>query len=94
MTKKMKDYLDNEVYDLIIDVREIHEYENGHVKGATNIPLGTINNYEQNKDKKIAVYCRSGHRSGIACDILQKKGYTDVTNIGGVIDGSITLIHD
>ena len=94
MKQIMKDYLEKDHFDVIIDVREQDEFEEGHVKGAINIPLSEVNTYEENKDKHIAVYCFSGRRAGLACDILQKKGYQDITNIGGVSDGSVVLIHE
>ena len=39
----------------------------------------------KDKESKIYLYCRSGHRSGIALNAMKELGYTDLTNIGGII---------
>lgn len=69
----------------IIDVREPSEYDDGHVEGAINIPIDSL---ETNppvlatlaKDAPIVVYCRSGIRAHQSTQILAKLGYTNVTN--------------
>ena len=94
MIKTMKNYLDTMTFDAIIDVREIEEYNQGHLKGAINIPLNTIQECQLDKQKKIAIYCRSGQRSQIATNILKQQGFTNITNIGGVIDGSVPLTNE
>lgn len=68
----------------LVDVRTPMEFSNGHPKGAINIPLNTISsNIEKFKTKKnIIVFCRSGHRSSQAADILKGNGITDVYNGG------------
>ena len=55
----------------IIDVRTSGEYRSGHVPGAENMPL--------------FVYCQSGGRSAQAARILEQNGFTDVTNLGGIM---------
>lgn len=73
-----------------IDVRTPREYARGHVDNAVNIPYQDIGKriteVTSNKDRKIIVYCASGHRAGIARETLLKLGYTDVTNAGGYRD--------
>ncbi len=69
----------------IIDVREPHEYQSGHVKGALNIPLDQISQEASelrslSKDSNIIAYCRSGGRSNTAMNILHGLGYTNITN--------------
>lgn len=68
----------------LIDVRTPQEFDAGHVKGSTNIPLDRIlHSLEKFKDKKhIIVFCRSGHRSAQAKSILEKNGFKNVTNGG------------
>ncbi len=74
----------------IIDVRTAGEFEDGHLKKALNIPYGIISkeisSHVQDKDAPIMVYCRSGRRSGIAKFILEKNGYSNVTNGGAFSD--------
>ena len=68
----------------LVDVRTPTEYDGGHVKGSTNIPLDRIpNSLEKFKGKKnTIVFCRSGNRSSQAKSILEKNGFTNVTNGG------------
>lgn len=94
MEKLMKDYLETMSFDVVIDVREKDEYMQGHVKDAILVPLSTINTYQGNKNDAIAVYCRSGNRSKIAKQALENQGYTNVTNIGGVLDQSVQLTKE
>ncbi len=73
----------------IIDVREPSEYIVGHADSAINIPLGDIVKLDFSKiDSKRPIYliCRSGRRAGEAKVILEKNGFSDVTNIGGMVD--------
>ncbi len=69
----------------IIDVREPHEYANGTVKGAKNIPMtGLMMNPNEflEKDEPYYIMCQSGGRSHQVCDVLEGHGY-DVTNLEG-----------
>jgi len=73
---------------IILDVRTPQELKGplGHIKGIINIPVQVLNKriseLDKYKDKKITVICRSGHRSGIASEILFKKGF-NITNVEG-----------
>lgn len=71
--------------EVIIDVREPHEYENGHIKGAKNIPLSQLRERmdEIPQDKPVYLHCRSGQRSYNAVLALQNAGYKNVYNIMG-----------
>jgi phage shock protein E len=71
---------------MVVDVRTPSEYESGHVDNAINIPLSTVADGFKNIDKKtsIVLYCRSGSRSGQALSTLDKKGFTNLFNGGGV----------
>ncbi|ARK23837.1 hypothetical protein SporoP37_03395 [Sporosarcina sp. P37] len=68
---------------IVLDVREVDEYEGGHLIGAVNMPLSKLQKgerYELDKDQKYVVVCRSGNRSKTASEILFKEGY-EVTNV-------------
>ncbi|MFZ2125708.1 MAG: rhodanese-like domain-containing protein [Candidatus Saccharimonadales bacterium] len=70
---------------IIIDVREPYEFTTGHVKGAINIPPDKLMSGAKKldgtpKDSEIIVYCRTGSRSHVAKIILDRLGYTNVTN--------------
>ena len=80
----------------LLDVREEYEYQEGHVKGAVNLPLREILSQKDSlpKDKDIYVYCRSGHRSADAVNFLKSLGFEKVHNIeGGFIDISFNEYH-
>jgi phage shock protein E len=65
---------------VIVDVREKNEWDAGHVKDATSIPLSTLKSGNGDlsalkKDKAIYTYCASGKRSLTAATLLNEKGY-------------------
>lgn len=74
---------------LLLDVRTPGEYAEGHVPGAKNLPLQSLEGIaalSPAKDAPLYVYCRSGARSSQAASQLQRMGYTQVTNIGGIMN--------
>ena len=75
---------------IILDVRTIAEYNEGHIPNAICIPNETIgsNTISELPDKEqlILVYCRSGNRSKQAAEKLKKLGYTNLIEFGGIID--------
>ena len=71
----------------LIDVREPSEYETNHADGAINVPLGNILKNDFTKidiNKPVYMYCRTGVRAGKAKVALEKAGYENVTNLGGL----------
>ena len=82
--------------EFLLDVREEYEYQEGHVKGAVNLPLREILSQKDTlpKDRDIYVYCRSGHRSADAVNFLKSLGFKKVHNVeGGFIDISFNEYH-
>lgn len=75
---------------IVVDVRTLEEYTEGHIPNAISVPLETIENKAEaklkNKDDLILVYCRSGRRSREAALKLIEKGYTNVIDFGGIKD--------
>jgi len=72
---------------VLLDVRTEQEYREGHIPGSRNVPLQTIDKVSAaagSKDTPLYVYCYSGARSRQAAGLLQRMGYTSVTNIGGI----------
>lgn len=69
---------------LVVDVRTPAEYKQGHVKGATNVPLNKLSaNVVKLKGKEpIVLCCASGMRSGQATSLLKSQGFTRVYNGG------------
>ncbi|MEM8528615.1 MAG: rhodanese-like domain-containing protein [Bacteroidota bacterium] len=86
--QELKQRLDKKEEFIFIDVREEHEYEEFNL-GAKLIPLGTIPTaiaeYEDQKDAEIVIHCRSGGRSGMAQQLFQQQGFTNVRNVTGGI---------
>ncbi len=80
---------------LIIDVRTQAEWNNGHLEGAVLIPYDVIGEkigaVAKDKSKRIYVYCRTGRRSQIAKEALEKLGYKDVKNLGSLEDAAKAL---
>ena len=72
---------------VIIDVRENHEYESGHLSGAIHISKGVIERDIEKFDfptsTKLVLYCGGGFRSAIAAKSLEEMGYTDVYSLWG-----------
>jgi phage shock protein E len=69
---------------LLVDVRTVKEFEDGHIENAINIPFNETSNLMTaigfDKRRPVVVYCRSGNRSGKAKSELDKRGYTNVFN--------------
>lgn len=69
---------------LLLDVREVSEWINGHIAGTVNIPLGELSDRlaEVDRDRRVIVICRSGNRSGLATRLLCSIGI-DAHNMQG-----------
>ncbi|MBB3111087.1 rhodanese-related sulfurtransferase [Paenibacillus phyllosphaerae] len=74
---------------VLIDVREAHEFKDGYIPGAKNIPLSALNKRldEIPEDRSVYLYCRSGARSKRAARVLRSKGYARLTHLKGGIGG-------
>jgi len=72
---------------VLVDVREDHEWNEGHVKGAVHLSKGTIERdiETQYPDKAttLVLYCGGGFRSALVADNLQKMGYTNPVSLDG-----------
>src|SRR5256885_4299579 len=80
---------------VLVDVREQHEYEAGHLPGAVHVPRGHLESRIEGKvgdrSEPIVLYCASGQRSALAAHTLQSLlGYEDVASM----NGGITLWKD
>lgn len=80
---------ENENY-IILDVRTIEEYNDGHIPGAICIPNETIDENVvsklPDKEQLILIYCRSGNRSKQATKKLKDLGYLNLIEFGGITD--------
>ena len=80
---------------LVIDVRTVQEWDKGHLEGAILIPYDQIGekigSVVKDKSKTIYVYCRTGRRTKIAKEALEKLGYKDIINLGPMEDAASIL---
>jgi glyoxylase-like metal-dependent hydrolase (beta-lactamase superfamily II)/rhodanese-related sulfurtransferase len=72
----------------VLDVRREQEWEAGHIEGASWWPLDNfkVAPPEVDRDVAIAVHCKGGYRSMIACSLLQRAGFQNVINVVGGFD--------
>jgi glyoxylase-like metal-dependent hydrolase (beta-lactamase superfamily II)/rhodanese-related sulfurtransferase len=72
----------------VLDVRRAPEWEAGHIAGASWWPLDNfkIASPEIDRNIPVAVHCKGGYRSMIACSLLQRAGFQNVINIVGGFD--------
>ena len=72
----------------VLDVRREPEWEAGHIENAAWWPLDNfkVSPPEIDRNAPIAVHCKSGYRSMIACSLLQRAGFHNVTNVVGGFD--------
>lgn len=95
--EEAKALLDAAPASLIMDVREPHEWDTGHLPGAILVPLAQVPmradpgspaadaRVTAHKDDLIITQCRSGQRSVLAADALQNLGYSNVASMRGGI---------
>lgn len=77
---------------VVIDVRTASEYSEGHLDGALLLDLtgGELQEALVDLDTEATylVYCRSGNRASQAAALMEKAGFTHVTNLGSLSDAS------
>src|SRR5580704_8735382 len=69
-------YLDATSPAQVLDVREVAEFEDGHIPGSTNVPWHDIDAIPPGIDpgRQVLVICASGQRAGTAASMLQRLG--------------------
>jgi rhodanese-related sulfurtransferase len=72
---------------VVLDVRSMAEFKDGHIVNAINVPLNGLGSglkqLEKHRKKPIIAVCRSGSRSGAACRVLRKHGFENAKNLRG-----------
>jgi len=83
--KERLDHPDPDEKSILIDVRTVGEYADGHIPSAVNRPLDKLAIYEDalRAYDHVYVHCRTGGRSGQACARLNEIGLPDVWNVEG-----------
>lgn len=84
-SNKLKEIIKNNKDILLVDVRTKEEFEEVHIENSINIPLQdllyNIDELQDYNDKDIIIYCRSGHRSITACNLLSIEGFNKLYNL-------------
>jgi len=71
----------------LVDVRTPEEFAAGHIPGAVNVPVQSLDGRFGElgpKDRPVVLYCQSGMRSGRAARMLRSAGFASVHNLGGM----------
>lgn len=76
---------------VVLDIRDSHEYNSGHIVDSIHIPLAKLptrlKELESHKSKPIIVMCRTGTRTTPACNSLVKNGFEQVYSLhGGLVE--------
>ena len=92
MYKKIKQETAKEIMDtrpcLILDVRTEDEFALGHVENSICIPVDDLDKRLgelPDKEQTILVCCRSGKSSKLAAEYLDRQGYENVYDFGGLV---------
>ncbi|MFO8062800.1 MAG: rhodanese-like domain-containing protein [bacterium] len=74
---------------VFVDVRAPDEFEDMHIKGTVNIPAPDLRTDYKKLSKKdtILLSCTTGHRSSLGASILMQKGFENLFNVAGGING-------
>ena len=84
---ELRQMLDDGMPLVVIDVREAHEYEAGHLQGSVHIGKGVIERdiekHGFEDDARLVLYCGGGFRSAIAALSLKKMGYSNAFSLWG-----------
>ncbi len=76
---------------VVLDVRSLDEYNNGHLVDAINVSHNTVaaklNKLSQYKNSTVVVHCRSGRRAEFAENILSENVFKDLSHLTGDING-------
>ena len=86
---QLQTMIDTSQHVALVDVRTNQEYTAGHIPGSINQPLANIDEWSQriSKDTGICCICASGYTSRQAAAILLEKGFTEVYNLLGGMNG-------
>ena len=84
-SNELKKLIQNNENILLIDVRSEEEFEEVNIETSINIPLQdllyNIDELQDHNDKDIVIYCRSGHRSITACNLLAMEGFNKLYHV-------------
>lgn len=83
---------------ILLDVRSPEEFAWARIEGAKLVPVDTLSQQAEvalpDKDALILVYCHTGVRSAQAIKILDKMGYTNIFDFGGILEWPYDVVSD
>ena len=82
---------------VLLDVRPEEALKMGWIEGSINVPADDLQEFVAlvpDAATPVFVYCTAGVMSAYAANILEKMGYLDVTNIGGIVDFRGELVSE
>ena len=93
--EELRSMLNSSEEFILVDARGPGEYSSGSIPGAVNIPAPEMRTRftELQKEKKIVVFCSSGHRSSMGASILAANGFEKLAHLSGGIAAWKTLAH-
>ena len=104
--EESEDIINHTATVIIADVREECEYATGHVENSINMPLTLLVDVPEtegktfaeslipDKDTPVMVYCRTGKRSSLAAETLDKFGYQNIYDMGSLSGWPYGLSYD
>ncbi len=85
--KSLKKLLDDDTQStILIDVRTQEEWDEERIAGAIHMPIAEMNIVELEiyKKDKLYIYCHSGGRSQLACELLRQSNFNAINVTGGI----------
>jgi len=85
--KQLQHLMKSDTQPILLDVRTVEEFEQGHIPNAINIPHKELEarlaELSGKNDSQIVIYCRSGRRAEVAKQVLVDAGYTQLDHLSG-----------
>jgi rhodanese-related sulfurtransferase len=88
---QLQQLIQTEKHLVLLDVRTVEEFVEGHIPNALNIPHKALEarlaELSGQKNTQIVIYCRSGRRAEVAKQVLVKNGFTHLDHLTGDFNG-------
>ncbi|PKI17999.1 rhodanese-like domain-containing protein [Colwellia sp. 12G3] len=84
---QLQQLMKNDSQVVVLDVRTVEEFEEGHIANAVNIPHKELEarlaELSGAKNTQVVIYCRSGRRAEVAKQVLVKNGFNQLDHLSG-----------
>tara|TARA_R100001377_G_scaffold83161_1_gene64289 strand:+ start:1065 stop:1508 length:444 start_codon:yes stop_codon:yes gene_type:complete len=84
---ELQQVMKNDHKVVVLDVRTVEEFEEGHIPSAFNIPHKELEarlaELSGAKNTQVVIYCRSGRRAEVARQVLEKSGFNQLDHLSG-----------